>query len=654
MSLPVHMPAQVNVNPPPSGPLQPANGGMPSPGSLPAAIPYQPNRSKLEVLDKLCEIYTRMGEMNSVVKMYETAIENHQLEVSERLQVWDRLSRVYETMEDFNAMIKVLSEAVDTLQSFASGPEKPLLVMLWGGLARGYKAMKNFDLAIHSYERAIEEGGGFWNDLWDVYELKDDMGGAVRSIAKLTMTWARYDYSWHNLVSSLILSGKRERLIKLLELLVEQDPVDSWPWVCLGNALCIKSDFHGAIAAYETALRKMPPSLSFWDVPRSLSGPQASGLSTFLPRSPPSQTLSPPMVFFQPIPAFLFAFPSPTPIPFTPAEDSSSLLQSLEPSATIEDQNPQWTSISTRLGELYELTKNYPAALTTYQSLADSAPHSGWAHVKLSRIYCASGEHDRAIQMLKTVIIEQRSLIWWWVCLGEAYIAKNDLENAEETFKKAIEQNILVAWPPPVAAHVGMVHGTPLRLTERVASAFIFYLCLGDMFLAKDDYSAAIRFYLSAIQTAPSDLFAFSNFDILRDLVAVTMKRVILIDQNWVNGLLWKRLAKAYVKIGEVDNAKSLYARAIGIYRAAIFSPWLRNNLFWEYGCANFGETVISSPMVITGLWAAVGEVYVAMGDSNKALRAFEQGNLIESTNPWFKEMIEELKTKINVVKGTV
>ncbi|MGO9269516.1 MAG: tetratricopeptide repeat protein [Terriglobia bacterium] len=96
---------------------------------------------------------------------------------------------------------------------------------------------------------------------WALLEFSHDADSAYREL-RVAVRLDPVDLTGQKLLAlACLATGRLDRARELFLVVLSRDPEDVWMWVNLGKALAGSSDYKGAHAAYEEALRRQP---SYW------------------------------------------------------------------------------------------------------------------------------------------------------------------------------------------------------------------------------------------------------------------------------------------------------------------------------------------------------------------------------------------------------
>ncbi len=105
-------------------------------------------------------------------------------------------------------------------------------------------------------------------------------------------------------------------------------------------------------------------------------------------------------------------------------------------------KNPMFVKSYNSLGEIYENIGDPAAAIKYYEKAHEISPANTDRLLALSKLFCKTGEADRAEKILKDAVSDMRAdVAASGQLMGEIYLAKNDNEKALEMLKKAHDRN---------------------------------------------------------------------------------------------------------------------------------------------------------------------------------------------------------------------
>ncbi|MBF0506156.1 MAG: tetratricopeptide repeat protein [Nitrospirae bacterium] len=163
-------------------------------------------------------------------------------------------------------------------------------------------------------------------------------------------------------------------------------------------------------------------------------------------------------------------------------------------------KNPMFVRSYNSLGEIYENIGDPATAIKYYEKAHEISPANTDRLLALSKLFCKTGETDRAEKILKDAVSDMREdVAASGQLMGEIYLAKNDNEKALEMLKRAYDQNPSAVSIMESLAEAYRRVGQPeeaLKLYKECLkivpeSASTFY-CIGKTYLEMSDKKNAI------------------------------------------------------------------------------------------------------------------------------------------------------------------
>ena len=168
------------------------------------------------------------------------------------------------------------------------------------------------------------------------------------------------------------------------------------------------------------------------------------------------------------------------------------------------------------------------AIIAWCKDLAQQFPDNSYAHLLLGSAYRAKDEVDKALESYKRAIEINTNFADAYLGLGVTYLLNEQVDEAIHYIKKAIEIN-----PMHMPAHLnlGFIYEYNGQIDEAIASYEKTieinphftgaYIKLGDLYLEKDDRDKAVKAYKKVIELEPESELGIYAEDAIEDIEGI-------------------------------------------------------------------------------------------------------------------------------------
>ena len=219
----------------------------------------------------------------------------------------------------------------------------------------------------------------------------------------------------------------------------------------------------------------------------------------------------------------------------------------------------------------------------------------------------------------------------YWKELGNAFYQNGDYDSAIDLFKKAV---------------------------DKFPTDYMLLFFLGNLYETVDSDNISLDLYMQTIEKSPSSSFFCAYICVGTDWMwsdGISVK----IDELLVNSFIWRSVASAYKRKGEVAREIEIYNMAIQSYENALRMPG--NALLWiYYGNSKYDYDFFykkALPKIV--LCSALGEAYRikaeaerSLGNFDTAIEAIEGARVAfqtaldhEQGNVWLNQVVREFNT---------
>ena len=614
--------------------------------------------------------YVAKGDYDQALKAFEAALKKHPtdrdilrslLEVCKGVRDYDRAVKAFKTLLEkdptrpdiMDALLEACKGAGDydrAVKAFEAALEKdPTHPYILLSLLEAYKGVGDYDRAVKAFEALLEKyptHPDILRSLLEAYKGVGDYDRAVKTFEVALEKHPTHPDILRSLLEAYTGVGEYDRAVKAFEALLEKHPTHPGILRSLLEACKEVGDYGRAVKAFEAALEKYPTH--FYILRSLLEAYKGVGeydravkvFEALLEKYPTHHDI---------LHSLLEAYKG--------VGEYDRAVKAFE--ATLE-KHPTHPDILRGLLEACKGARDYDQAVKAFEAALEKHPTHPDILRSLLDAYMASGNHDGVIKRVQTVIDKQRvglssSLAYY---VFEAYKAKNDYDGAIKMFKTEVERLPIQSWPWITLglAYLGNKdYDAAVKLFQRAIRQlplnYLFHKILGDIYFLKSEFDDAYNAYQLTIEKSRSKSVLHAYFYVGSQVPAV---HAITIDERLGPSFLWYGLGKIHETRGDYDAAMNVYEGAIEACKTALETG--KNNLLWEHQeldiCSKKLDPFNPNKLPDVILWFVLGEAYKNRGDNVQAIRAFQEASVMQSSNLWLQNRINELE-EVRVSSGS-
>ena len=504
---------------------------------------------------RLADIYCRQGRNRDAIKTYQRALtvnpKNH--------QIWNELGLVFLKFnaleEAIHAFLKSIEldrsfgwaysnlalahahqgkypEAIEacqkSLQVFTDDNDK---VTSWDRLANFYRAMNDYDHAIHAYQMADKLKGLVIGSMSE----PAPRSAILQPVSALSIE-----------SNSEISPAPRSQTIFKVEKTPEEVPTSN-----------------GRNSAPAWILQP-----EAWEQNESLSTTYSENL--FWKEELFNMSAEQTTINKKPIEETMNTQQSPSPSPTNQALSSLGFSEEALPMDPFENKEEiaesQDPEVWNRKGNIHFQKGEYEKAIGAYNKAIELDRSFGWPYSNLAHTYLILGKYPEAIllyQKSADLLKNKEEKAAAWNSLGNIYRHLNEYENALSAYQKADELD------PQNAGVRDNLDLTSLEINSRSAQV---WLELGNLFFKAGSYKEAADAYTNAVKIDPSSGWAHSNLAMsffiqgeYKEAVSVFLKSIDLFNNDQEKAVSWNRLGNVYRKMNDEESARKAYQTAVSL-----------------------------------------------------------------------------------------
>jgi tetratricopeptide (TPR) repeat protein len=232
-----------------------------------------------------------------------------------------------------------------------------------------------------------------------------------------------------------------------------------------------------------------------------------------------------------------------------------------------------------------ENSRNYSQAIALYRSLLDSYPDNLELYLGLGELFVKLQRFDDALYIYQIAEKKVELPQYIWIAIGNAYIAKGDLDRAKEFFEKALQAD---SRQEDALTGIGRLYALVQDFTT--AETYFYKVLkinphnltalsyLASAKLKQKKYREAAKLYESIVQSDPSANWAKEGFELAKiqeqlDEAAILIKNQEykkaqqfleeLVEKNPDSTRVYLELGHFYLARGLVNKAVELYDRGL-------------------------------------------------------------------------------------------
>ncbi len=256
------------------------------------------------------------------------------------------------------------------------------------------------------------------------------------------------------------------------------------------------------------------------------------------------------------------------------------LLQKYEQAQKLAEQslrhNPKnWFSLGI-LGEIFFKKRMYEEARQAFQEAHQLNPGDSYLITRLSKAYEACGQPELAFTLIQNALIQFPNESQLYHCLGDIYKSKGEIVQAKSNYLKAIELNgenhyAFRQWIATLEAEKSKREILAevqklIKLPSQAKNSFLreyYSNLLKEVGRSREATSELEVVY----RTDPRNLYRKTRLANQYNQQGQHSQVIELLEADFVNGVvdqyLFTELAKAYLALQKIDNARKLLIHAI-------------------------------------------------------------------------------------------
>jgi len=241
-------------------------------------------------------------------------------------------------------------------------------------------------------------------------------------------------------------------------------------------------------------------------------------------------------------------------LPTDPFENNEEIAESTDPEV--------WN----KKGNIHFQNREYEKAISAYNKAIELDRSFGWPYSNLAHTYLILGKYAEAILLYKksvSLLKKDEEKAAAWNSVGNIYRHLNEYENALSAYQMADELD------PHNAGQRDNIDIASLEINSHSAQV---WLELGNLFFKAGSYKEAVNAYTKAVEIDPSSGWAHSNLAMsfvfqseYKDAVSVYLKSIDLFSDDKDKAISWNRLGNVYRKMNDEENARKAYQNAVAL-----------------------------------------------------------------------------------------
>ena len=215
-------------------------------------------------------------------------------------------------------------------------------------------------------------------------------------------------------------------------------------------------------------------------------------------------------------------------------------------------------------GNIHFQNGAYEDAIRAYNKAIELDRSFGWPYSNLALTYLTLGKFAEAILLyqrsasLLATNVEKAAV---WNSLGNIYRHLNDYENALGAYQKADELDL---------ENAGRRSNMELSYSEPNSRNAQVWIELGNLFFKAGSYNEAVGSYAKAVKIDAGSGWAHSNLAMAlvfqgnyKEAVPLYLKSIDMFTDDKDKAVAWNRLGNVYRKMNDYENAKQAYQNAV-------------------------------------------------------------------------------------------
>ncbi len=488
---------------------------------------------------RLADIYCRQGRNRDAIKAFQRALH---VDAKNGL-VWNELGLMYLKIESYPEAVQAFLKASELDRGFA---------WAYNNLALAYAKLGNHQQAISLSHKSLEiftEDGDkamAWNQLANFYRAVSDYENAIHAYRMADKLSGHKVTDLPTAASNEAESSLAQHLVEAQEELVPVSRAGSQPQAVSSKeteAPSQRSESVPPVWLFTNATDHNQPSEDSLPIGNAISESSTEELPMPTKSSSHANLMTEAGIGPQ------------------VEEKTGSHDFPIDGDEMTESTNP---TVWNEKGNIHFQNGTYDEAIRAYNKAIELDRSFGWPYSNLALTYLTSGKFAEAIllyQKSASLLETNMEKAAVWNSLGNIYRHLNDYENAVNAYQKADDLD------PENAGRRGAMD---LSYSEPNSQNAPVWIELGNLFFKAGSYNEAVGSYEKAIKIDPSSGWAYSNLAMglvfqskYKEAVPLYLKSIELFSDEKDKATAWNRLGNVYRKMNDYENAKKAYENAV-------------------------------------------------------------------------------------------